>query len=161
LLKFAQGQYSAAATDFDDSSRLSPANGYRPVWRYLARIRSDDPVAAKEELEKAAAARIDTTWPTPLIELFLGRADIAAVRKATDTADAIRRRGQVCEADFFIGELHLQNQQPQEALALLNAAQDGCPPDYVEAYAAAAELKRLGSPVNAALPGAPAASSAR
>jgi lipoprotein NlpI len=157
LLKFAQGQYSAAATDFDDSSRLNPADGYGHLWRYLARARSDGPVAAKEELEKAAAARTDKAWPTPLIELFLGRTDITAVRKAADIDDPFKRRGQTCEADFYIGEFQLQNQRAQEARALFKAAQDGCPLGYIEAYATVAELKRLGPPANAARPGASAA----
>jgi lipoprotein NlpI len=147
--------------DFDESSRLNPSDGYRPLWRYLARARSVSLVVAKEELEKTAAARTDKTWPTPLIELFLGRTDIAAVRQAADTNDAVKRRGQACEADFFIGALNLQNQRTQEARALFEAALDGCPPNYPEAYAAAAELKRLSLSVNAARSGASAASSTR
>ena len=85
-------------------------------------------------------------WPAPVIRVFLGQTTTAAVLAAAEDADAKTKKGQVCEANFYIGELALQQGANEEATRLFRLAAADCPrdSDFVEGPAAYAELKALG-----------------
>ena len=53
--------------------------------------------------------------------------------------DADTQKGQVCEADFYIGESRLSADKA-EAAHRFHAAQQECPSNYIELQAARAEL---------------------
>jgi lipoprotein NlpI len=94
----------------------------------------------------AAAARLDMTeWPAPIVRMFLGELTSAAVLAAADDPDPLTRRGLLCEANFYSGELALVRGDVATARRLLETAARDCPLDYVEAAAAKAELKALGA----------------
>jgi len=82
-------------------------------------------------------------WPAPIIQLFLGETTFEAVLKAADDASVVKMKGQVCEANFFAGELALGRGATNEAVRLLHLAVDACPRRYLEWSAANAELHRL------------------
>jgi lipoprotein NlpI len=67
------------------------------------------------------------------------------VLAAADDPNPITKQGQVCEANFFSGELALLQGSKQEAARLFRLAADGCPKDIIEWVAANAELKALDS----------------
>jgi hypothetical protein len=48
-----------------------------------------------------------TVWPAPVIKLFMDQMTPAAVLAAADNPDATRKKSQVCEANFYSGELSL------------------------------------------------------
>lgn len=48
-----------------------------------------------------------------------------------------------CEADFYIGEWHLIHGRRDEAIPAFRSAVDYCPKDFIEYFAAAAELERI------------------
>jgi hypothetical protein len=53
-----------------------------------------------------AISQIDmTAWPAPVIRLFLGQMTPTAVLAAAADPDAGKKKGQVCEANFYSGEL--------------------------------------------------------
>jgi hypothetical protein len=54
--------------------------------------------------------------------------------------DASKQKSQVCEANFFSGELALQQGRKDEATRLLRIAAEGCPKDSFQLTAANAEL---------------------
>jgi hypothetical protein len=54
------------------------------------------------------------------------------------------RKGQVCEARYYVAEYLIAQKKPAEARGLLEKARDECPRDYVEYFEAVAELGRLG-----------------
>jgi lipoprotein NlpI len=86
-----------------------------------------------------------TVWPAPVIQLFLGRLTPAAVLVAAEEADADKKKGLVCEANFYGGELGLrQKGSIDEAIHQLRLAATECPPNFTESLAAKAELKALG-----------------
>jgi hypothetical protein len=81
-------------------------------------------------------------WPAPVVRLFLGEATLAAVLSAGNHADPIKKKGQVCEANFFSAEYALLQNKKDEALRLYKLAASDCPPTLIEAKAAKAPLAR-------------------
>jgi lipoprotein NlpI len=69
----------------------------------------------------------------------------AEVLAAADNPDAKTKKGQICEANFYSGELALLQGKRGEAIRLFRLAAADCPPDFVESAAATAELKGLGA----------------
>lgn len=85
-----------------------------------------------------------TRWPAPVIRLFLGQTAPAAVLAAADDPDANTKRGQLCEANFYLGEWALQQGAMESAARLFRPAAADCPHEFVEGPAASTELKTLG-----------------
>jgi lipoprotein NlpI len=94
---------------------------------------------------KQATEQIDMSkWPAPVIRLYLGELSAAEVLAAAADPDATKNRGQMCEANFYTGELALQNGIKDEAARLFRLAAADCPKTFDEFSAANAELKTLG-----------------
>jgi len=92
-----------------------------------------------------AMTQIDMTkWPAPVIRLYLGQMTPAAVLAAADDPDAITKKGQVCEANFYSGELALQQSNKENAMQLFRLAAADCPKSFIECKGANEELKALG-----------------
>jgi lipoprotein NlpI len=68
----------------------------------------------------------------------------AAVLAAADHPDANKKKGQVCDAIFFSGELSLTKGLKDEATRLFRQAASDCPHSFNAWDAANAELKALG-----------------
>jgi lipoprotein NlpI len=85
-----------------------------------------------------------TKWPAPVIRLYLGETTPEAVLAAADDPAPAIKKGQLCEAKFFTGEMALQHGDKDEAVRLFRFAASNCPKDYVQSDAAVAELKALG-----------------
>ena len=92
-------------------------------------------------------SKIDMTkWPAPVIRLYLGQMTPEAVlAAAADDADSTTKKGQVCEANFYSGELALQKGTKEDATRLFGLAAADCPKGFIEWSAANAELKALGA----------------
>jgi len=73
-----------------------------------------------------------------------GELSAAEVLAAAADPDATKNRGQMCEANFYTGELALQNGIKDEAARLFRLAAADCPKTFDEFSAANAELKTLG-----------------
>ena len=120
-----------------DQSRVNVPNNtnyaYAAIWIDIVNRRSNLPSRLAQ-----ATAQIDMTrWPAPVIQLYLGLLTPAAVLAAA-------KGDQVCEANFYTGELDLLNGAKADATPLFLAAAAGCAKN-VAAYAAGlAELKVLG-----------------
>lgn len=123
-----------AAKDLATAVRLNPDDDYAVLWLHIARVRA----GVQDHHELAAnAAKLDASeWPHPLVALFLGETDPAAVRRAAQGA------AQNCEADFYLGMFELEKNGRDEAKKLISSAASGCPGDMLEKAAAAAELAR-------------------
>ena len=90
-----------------------------------------------EELEANARRLRSKAWPFPVVELYLGK------RSVSDALAAARTNEEHCEAQYYIGQLHLLRGSKAEALAAFKHAALVCPKTNIEYGAAAAELKRL------------------
>ena len=129
-----------ALADLNQASELDPKSAYVALWLHIANKRNDLPSRLAE-----TTTRIDMTkWPAPVIRLYLGQMTPEAVLAAADSPDAQTRRGQICEANFYSGELALQRGTKEEATRLFKLAVNGCPKTVIEYQSANAELKALG-----------------
>jgi lipoprotein NlpI len=96
-----------------------------------------------------AVTQIDMTkWPAPIMRLYLGQMTAAQVLDAARNPNAKTEAGQVCEANFYTGELALQRRDTALATRLFRLAAAGCPKDFAEWSAARAELTGLGEKPN-------------
>ena len=84
-----------------------------------------------------------TKWPAPIIRMFLGQTMAPEVLAAAADPDRETQRGQICEANFYIGQLALQRNATEEAERLFRLAAADCPRDFVEGPAASAELSSV------------------
>ena len=129
-----------ALADLNQSSELDPKSAYEALWLDIANKRIDLPSRLVE-----ATTRIDMTkWPAPILRLYLGQMTPDAVLAAAESPNAQMQRDQICEANFYGGELALQRGTKDEATRLFKLATDGCPKSSIEYQSATAELKALG-----------------
>jgi lipoprotein NlpI len=66
-----------------------------------------------------------------------------AVLAAAESPNTQMQQNQICEANFYSGELALQRGTKDEATRLFKLAVDGCPKMSIEYQSATAELKAL------------------
>ena len=129
--------------DLTESLRLDANQSYAIIWRYLAQSRSGKPELAKSEFAAKLGPLDKARWPAPVIDFLLGKSDPDALLRAAEHPDAETRRGQVCEAEFYVGEWHLLNLRLKEASDLLSRAEKNCPKTFIEYEGAVAELRRM------------------
>ena len=140
LTNFYAGALPKALADFNQASALNPKDAYAALWLDIVGQRSNLP----SRLPQAISAINMTKWPAPVIRMFMGQMTPAAVLAAADDPTATTKKGQVCEANFYSGELALRNGAKDEALRLFRMAAADCPKSFNEWDAANAELKALG-----------------
>jgi lipoprotein NlpI len=56
-----------------------------------------------------------TAWPAPVIRVFLGQLAPDELLAAADDPNPYKKRGQLCEANFFSGEWSLRQGAKEEA----------------------------------------------
>src|SRR5215471_15362678 len=141
LLSLDAGDLPKALADISQASALNPKDPYTALWLDIVNKRSKLPSRLAE-----ATAQIDMTkWPAPVIRLYLGQMAPETVLAAAAHRDASKQKSQVCEANFFSGELALQQGSKDEATRLFRIAEEGCPKDSFQLIAANDELKALGA----------------
>ncbi len=130
-----------ALTDLGRSSELDPSYAYAALWLDIVGRRSNLASRLAE-----ATMQIDMSkWPAPVIRLYLGQMTSEAVLAAAENPNPRTKRGQICEANFYTGELALQHGAKDHAIRLFRLAARGCPNTFDERSAANAELKALGA----------------
>jgi lipoprotein NlpI len=140
LANFYDGFLRLALADLSQASKLDPEYAYYALWLDILGKRGN--VASR--LPQAISQINMTKWPAPVIRLFLGQTTPAAVFAAADDPDANTKKGQLCETNFYLGELALQQGAKEKAARLFRLAAADCPREFVEGPAASAELKMLG-----------------
>jgi len=135
------GNPAKALADLSQASELDPKDAYHALWVDIVGQRNNVPSRLSQ-----AIAKIDmTAWPAPVIRLFLGQMTTAVVLAAADDPIATKKKGQVCEANFYSGEFALRTGATDEATRLFRLAAGDCPRSFIEWDAANAELKALGA----------------
>jgi lipoprotein NlpI len=134
------GAPAKAQMDLWLASRVAPTNAYAALWLDIAQRRAKRP-----GMLAMTARRVDMkAWPAPVIRLWRGEIAADALLAAADNANAATKQAQVCEANFYGGELALLKDAKDEATKLFQAAAKDCPEPFLERMAANAELKALG-----------------
>ncbi len=104
----------------DQANALAPKDPYAAIWLDIVDKRSSLPSRLAQ-----AVTQIDmTSWPAPVIRLYLRQSTPAAVLAAADDANADTKKGQLCEANFYSGELALQQGAEEEAARLFGLERD-------------------------------------
>ncbi|HEY1961999.1 MAG TPA: tetratricopeptide repeat protein [Rhizomicrobium sp.] len=139
-LRWTRGQFSDAAADFAQTTRLNPSWLYGALWLADAERRSHafDAKAFGKTLPDFSSRE----WPGPILAYYLGERSSDDVYSAAARADASVKASQKCEADYYIGEWQVAQGNAADGKRLLQSAADNCPHNFVEFTAAQAELKR-------------------
>jgi tetratricopeptide (TPR) repeat protein len=139
LANFYAGSVTQALADLGKASKLDPKYPYYPLWIDIIDKRSNQ----ESRLEDAMGQLDMDKWPAPVIHMFLGDATPAAVLEAANDPDPKTKRGQICEANFYSGELALQQGDKGEAARLFRLAAADCPAEFAEGPSAKSELEAL------------------
>jgi len=134
------GNPAKALADVSQASELDPKSAYYALWVDIVGERNKVP----SRLSQAVSKLDMTAWPAPLIRLFLGQITPAAALAAADDPDVTRKRSMVCDVGFYGGELALRAGAKDDAAGLFRLAVANCQHNFVEWFAASAELKALG-----------------
>jgi len=129
------GNYEAAERDF-----AAMTWEYAPLWASLARARRG--ADGNPPLEQAVSRMKGDAWPVPIMLHLLGRIDRGALMAAA-ARDAKARKGQECEADFYVGARLVADAKTAEGRTLLEKARDECPRNFIEYFEALDALARL------------------
>ena len=124
---FYKGDFAASAADLLNASKLTD-DPYTMLWRFLARARAGQD--ATSELSDNAARLKNKNWPYAVIEFYLGKRSLEAMREAATNPN------EKCEADFYAGEWHLMRGNKADARPGLQAAADTCPKSFYEYFGA-------------------------
>jgi rhomboid protease GluP len=136
---WSKGEYDQAIIDFDKAFALNSTTALYPVlWLYLSDERIQARAAKGKLEENLSRARLPTSeWPFPILQLFLGQ------RSPEETLALATSPDQVCEAQFYVGEWRLLQNERSRAVRALRVAAQVCSMIFPEYSVARAELKRL------------------
>ncbi len=140
LANFYAGASAQALTDLGRASKLDPTYAYYPLWIDVINKRGN----RSSQLSQGLAQVDMSKWPAPVIRMFLGEATPAEVLAAADDPDPKVKQGQMCEANFYSGQIALQNGTKDEAARLFHLAANACAREFAEGGAARSELAALG-----------------
>ena len=139
-LLYAGNPASQALADLNQASELDPTSAYHVLWTEIAARRANAP----SRMKQAMATMDKSRWPAPVALLFLGEMSMVSAVTAAFHPNPMRRREQVCEANFLIGHWVLRQGDKKEAAQLFRAAAKDCPAHFMEGNAARVELRTLG-----------------
>ena len=122
------GALPKALADFNQANALDPKDAYTALWLDIVGRRNNVP----SRLAQTSSQLDMTKWPAPVIGLFLGQMTPAAVLAAADDPDPVKKKGQVCEANFYAAELSLSKEAKDEATRLFRLAANDCPPNFID-----------------------------
>lgn len=127
IINWEAGQIDDAEDDFSYEASHGPNNIYAWLWYALteARLGKNVPRRSLPDYDLAK-------WPGPIVNFFLGSTARDAVFAAATQAEAEAAAGQVCEANFYVGEWLLRNHDPAGAKPLITKAASICPGDFIE-----------------------------
>jgi lipoprotein NlpI len=142
------GDMPHALAELTQANALDPGNAYMALLLDIVAQRSHLQSSLKDQ-----SAKIDMTkWPAPVIRLYLGQLTPEAALAAADNADATTKRGQMCEVDFYAGELDLRQGRKDDARLRFERAARDCPQNFLESWFAVSELKALAPTPSKATP---------
>ena len=82
-------------------------------------------------------------WPAPVVRYLLGELSRPQLLAAANDPNPKVKQRQICEANFYSGEMALLQGAKEDARALFRLATEDCPRQFTEWAAANAELKAL------------------
>ena len=141
LVRFYQGQFSAAVPDLSRAVGFAPTNLYRILLLYLARARAGS--HAQEDLAQATVNLDLKEWPGPVVSMYLGKVSEHAIFEAVADADPTKQRQKRCQAYFYVGQQLLIRQNNGDAAKMFRETVATNASTLFEFEGAQAELKHL------------------
>lgn len=138
------GRADLAVSDLATFANKAPEDPFRVLWAYFAESEYA-PQTAQQQLSQRRENLPDSHWATGLVDLFLGQQTekqlldsllngITSEKELTD---------RLCEAYFYLGKYHEENNQPGVASNYFKFALSTNVYEYVEHRYARLELQRL------------------
>lgn len=140
IVRLHKGDLANALADLNQATQLDPKDAYIALWLDIVNGRSN----LASRLPQAIAQLDMAKWPAPLIRLYMGQMTPEAALAAADDPSESKKKRQVCEANFYSGELALQQGAKDRAARLFRLAAADCSKRGVESWSSNAELKTLG-----------------
>jgi predicted aspartyl protease/tetratricopeptide (TPR) repeat protein len=134
---FHAGRFEAAENDFATLSAIR-SDGFDAIWLSLSRARRG--LENRAVLEQGVAKLKDGEWPAPIMLYLLGRLDREALIAAAASADESKRKGQECEARFYLAQHYIATGRSKDVRPLLEKARDECPRNFIEYDSALIDL---------------------
>jgi tetratricopeptide (TPR) repeat protein len=134
FLFYGRGDYARASSDLLRAAERHD-DPYTHIFRYLALTRQGENAVA--ELARNAARLTASTWPSAMIDLYLGKQTPDATLGTASTPE------ERCEAQFYLGQWAILQKRVAEAEAPLRKAAETCPKTFPEYKIAQADLNRL------------------
>jgi tetratricopeptide (TPR) repeat protein len=141
IVRFLQGQFSAAVPDFSEALRHAPTNLYGVLLLYIAQARAGD--AGRGVLAHAAEGFNLEKWPGPIVSMYLGKTVEQNVLESIADTDGASGRQRHCEAYFYIAQHLLLQRQKAAAARMFEKAMATNASMLFEYQASQVELKRL------------------
>jgi lipoprotein NlpI len=138
---FNLGHYTEASRDFKESLHEKPDHPYAALWLFVARKRMGEDGLA--ELKSEAEDHDLDRWPGPLLAYYLGSLSLADVERAAEDQDPKVKGWNLCELNFYVGEMEVEAKNDAAARASFEKAVAQCPPNFIEYKGARAELTRM------------------
>ncbi len=135
------GENLASAEDFKTAIRLRPSNPYPVIWLHIARVHGG--INDESEFAENAAKVQRGTWPSHLLDYYIGKLDSNQIREAAQVGFLGERSKRACEAAFFLAESEVHRGEKSTARKKLQTVTDTCKQYDVVYGAALAELKHL------------------
>jgi lipoprotein NlpI len=141
FVQWNQGRFERATSSFDQSLKLNPSLTIAMLGLAIsqAKIKS----GSGDSLDEYSKALDTKKWPGAIVEVYLGKSTPDQLQQASRQGDAPDIKGQICQANFYLGEWQLAHNDVASAKVSLALAAGSCPPDFVELRAATIELARL------------------
>lgn len=142
LINYYGGSLPKALADFKQAAVLDPRDAYTALWLDIVAKRSKLP----SRLSEAANSLAKNNWPGAIVDLYLDRQTLEATLAAAKGPTELIKQFELCDVNFFGGELRLSHNDKDGAKQLLNAAVASCRkvPSQWQWWAADSELKALG-----------------
>jgi lipoprotein NlpI len=127
-------------SDLQTSLALRPEQPYPVLSLHLARLLAKTP-DQPEFLTNAAKLDL-SKWPGPIVSYCQGKIRAADVFVAATSAEATDRRGQTCEANYYVGQYLIAIHKTDEGRRLLLAARQSCTADMTEYHLVRSALEK-------------------
>ena len=126
IIQWQLGQIAEADDNFSHAATHGQGDVYAWLWYTLTELRLGKKVPRGDlpDFDKKQ-------WPAPIVSFFLGETSKEALLAAAEQGQARAIKGQVCEANFYVGEWLLQHHD-QAAKSLIGKAAGDCPINFVE-----------------------------
>jgi lipoprotein NlpI len=134
--------YQKSIEMIDKGFKEDPDYPYWPIWRAMSQAASGDKGAARQTLADGLR-KFGAKWPAPLMRFMIGEISESKLRELANAGDQRTRSEQLCEVEFYRGEMAYLAGDKATAKAAMKAAAGVRIYYYLEDAAARARLAQL------------------